>query len=130
MPDDGGEVYGGSDDDKNSNQPWIRPFFVLLRLVVNTVRECVLGYFLTFRYCWFNTGQWLVAMISGYFDLLKLLIDKMLTWPVTLVLVVAVYICLYWVYRIIAVLVPGGSRCPCPVSKHQREELKEVDGAV
>jgi hypothetical protein len=51
-------------------------------------------------------GTWFVKLIDAYVGLLTFLIDRMLQWPVVIVLVVAVAVALHYAERIIQVLLP------------------------
>lgn len=85
---------------------WIRPLFALMESIVYTVRVSVQGYFVTFRYCWNATGSWMVVMINAYLAFLTFLVDRMLQWPTTLVLVVAVSIALHYATKMIRIVIP------------------------
>eukprot|EP01116_Phalansterium_solitarium_P019006 TRINITY_DN5191_c0_g1_i2.p1 TRINITY_DN5191_c0_g1~~TRINITY_DN5191_c0_g1_i2.p1 ORF type:complete len:239 (+),score=48.65 TRINITY_DN5191_c0_g1_i2:203-919(+) len=93
-------LAGGSDREPTadgSNPPsWV---FFLLSEIVYVVYECVLQYFVAFKYCWALTGGWLVTLISGYYHLLEKLFESLLAWPTVIVVSIAANGTLFWVWK-------------------------------
>lgn len=78
------------------------PFFLdLLNNIVDTIKQCVLQYFVTFRFCWDKILLALCYLIQGYYNLLTNLIDKILCFPNIIVSSLTAIILIKIVFNII-----------------------------
>jgi len=80
------------------------PLFLLLAQIVYVVYQCVLGYFIAFKYCWALTGTWLVELVTGYYHLLEKLFETILAWPTVIVAALAMNGALFWVMRMLQII--------------------------
>lgn len=76
-------------------------FLNLFNNIVNTVKQCVLQYFVTFRFCWEKILIALCYLIQGYYDLLSNLINKILCFPNILICSITAILLIKIVFNVI-----------------------------
>jgi hypothetical protein len=64
--------------------------------IIDCVHDCVLQYFITFRYCWTVVLYYFSSMINNYIDFLKILVIKILEWPTCLICFIGLLFSLYF----------------------------------
>ena len=92
-------------EEHKSEEIWIHPLFGLMNNIVFVVYFLVMEYFKTFRFCWLVILDTLILLIYGYFDLLKLLITSILSYPAIYYSIIGLAIALFGSYYIVKVLI-------------------------